>query len=345
MSKFVQIITLLAMACSSLIVCADEIELQAQHPQRHLVVKGDTLWDISAKFLKSPWQWPQVWQMNRDHIKNPHKIYPGDVVQLEIRNGQPVLRLVRDEVLLEPTVIATPIAPEAIPTIQPNIIQPFLNKPMLVTKEALSSAPRIVAAQEDRQILSPGTRIYVKNLPQSSRQLWAIYREGETVKDPKSGEVLGIEALYLGEARLVSQGQPAVMDITRANEEIAVKDKLVAIDDSLTQSFIPHAPERKIDGQIAKIASGVAETGAGRVVLINRGADDGLENGHVLSVLRPGLTIKDPEAIDPKHAELIQLPAETLGLMMVFKTFPKVAYGLIMRSSRSVQMNDLVQTP
>lgn len=345
MTKIVQIITLLGLACGSLLASADEIDLQPQHPSRHVVVKGDTLWGISAKFLKNPWQWPQIWQLNRSQIKNPHWIYPGDVIVLDTSSGKPVLRIVRDEVKLEPEAIITPIAAEAIPPIQPNVIQAFLNKPMLISKEDLAAAPRIVAAQEDRAIISPGTRIYVKNLPATAASEWAVFHEGDTVKDPKSGEVLGIEALYLGEAKLVKHGDPAVMDVIRASEEIAVKDKLIAVQESLSQPYIPHAPDNKIEGQIAKIASGVAETGAGRVVLLNRGASDGLENGHVLSILRPGDAINDPESTDAKHPVKITLPSEPIGLVMVFKTFPKLSYALVMRTSRSVQVNDIVQTP
>lgn len=345
MTKIVQIITLLGLACGSLLAQADEIQLQAQHPDRHVVVKGDTLWDISAKFLKNPWQWPAIWQLNLDHIKNPHWIYPGDVIVLDTRNGRPVLKLMRAAEMLEPGIIVSPLQNEAIPPIQPNVIQPFMNKPMLVTRESLATAPRIVAAQEDRQILSPGTRIYVKDLPANAQRDWAIYREGETVKDPESGQVLGIEALYLGEARLIRQDQLAAMEISRANEEIAVKDKLIQMEDIPTEAFIPHAPERQIRGKIAKIAAGVAETGSGRVVLLNRGTEDGLEKGHVLSILHPGKSINDPESPDAKHPVSLQLPDEQVGLVMVFKTFPKLAYALVMRTSGSVQINDIVQTP
>lgn len=345
MTKIVQIITLLGLACGCLSANADEIALQAHPPERYVVVKGDTLWDISARFLKDPWQWPALWKNNKTQIKNPQLIYPGDLIVFEHQSGKPQLRLIPVARTLEPEALVTPLSAEAIPAIQPAIIQAFLTKPVLVTAAALAAAPYIVAAQEDRQIISPGTRVYVKNLTVSTPGKWAVYRQGETVIDPESGEALGIEARYLGEAKLVRAGQPTVLEISRANEEIAVNDKLLAIEDGFSQPFVPHAPAQKISGQIVKIASGMTETGAGQVVLINRGAEHGLEAGHVLSVLHPGSRVEDPATTGKKSPETLQLPAEPLGLVMVFKAFPKLCYGLVMRSSRSVQMNDSVETP
>ncbi|MGQ2964459.1 LysM peptidoglycan-binding domain-containing protein [Methylophilus sp.] len=344
MTKIVQIITSLALACSSLCAFADEISLRAQHPERHVVVKGDTLWDISAKFLKNPWQWPQIWQINRDHIKNPHWIYPGDVIVLDTSSGKPVLRLIRESVTLEPGVIVTPIKADAIPTIQPNAILPFLTKPVLISDAELKNAPRIIAAEEERQILSPGTRIYVQGLPATPQPIWAIYREGEPVKNPENGEILGIEAHYLGEAKLLRDGQPATLNISQVKEEIAVKDKLIAIEDELTQTYLPHAPENQLQGQIARISDGIDETGSGRVVVLNRGTNDGLERGHVLSILRKGASMIDP-ASDPKHPQTLKLPDEPVGLLMVFKTFPRLSYALIMQASQPVHVEDIVRTP
>jgi len=344
MTKIVQIITLLALACSSLLVRAEEIPLRPQHPDRHVVAKGDTLWDISAKFLKNPWQWPQIWQLNRERIKNPHWIYPGDVIVLDTSSGKPVLKLVRESVTLEPGVIVTPIKGDAIPAIQPNTILPFLTKPMLISPEDLKAAPRIIAAQEEREILSPGTHIYVQGLPESARAVWAIYREGEPVKDPENGDILGNEAHYLGEAKLLRAGQPATLTVTQAKEEIAVKDKLIALEDELSPAYIPHAPESKIQGQIARVSEGINETGYGRVVVLNRGEDQGVERGHVLSVLRKGASMVDPES-DPKKPVTIQLPDEPVGLVMVFKTFPKLSYALVMQASQPIHAEDVVSTP
>lgn len=342
MHKIVQIITLLSLACNFQQAIADEILLHAQHPERYVVVKGDTLWDISGKFLKHPWQWPQLWQLNRSQIKNPHWIYPGDVLVLDHVNGQPVLRLMRDSVMLEPGVIVTPIKAEAIPPIQPNIILPFLIKPMLVSEQALANAPRIVAGQEERQILSPGTRIYVQALPEQPAKQWAIYHEGQAIKDPITGEALGIEALYLGEAKLLRAGQPATLEISQAREEIAVQDKLAAIEEQPAQVYMPHAPQRAITGVIAGVRDGINETGAGRVVVLNLGERDGLESGHVLRVFRKGLSINDPEANTKAQ---IQLPDEPVGMVMIFKTFERLSYALIMQANQAIHVEDIVKSP
>lgn len=344
MKKIVQIITLLGLACICGQTIADEILLNAKHPQRHVVVKGDTLWDISAKFLQHPWQWPQLWQLNRAQINNPHWIYPGDVLVLDHVNGQPMLRLMRDSVLLEPGVIITPIKAEAIPAIQPNVILPFLIKPMLMTADALAHAPRIIAGQEEREILSTGTRIYVQDLPNSPAANWAIYHEGEAIKDPATGESLGLEVLYLGEAKLVRAGQPATLDITQAQEEIAVKDKLAPIQEAPSQVFIPHAPNVAVKGLIAGVRAGINETGAGRVVVLNIGERNGIESGHVLTVLRKGLTVPDPVS-DAKLAKSVQLPDEPVGMVMVFKTFERLSYALVMQASQAIRIEDVVKTP
>jgi hypothetical protein len=344
MTKIVQIITLLALACSSLFAFAEEIPLRAQHPDRHVVVKGDTLWDISDRFLKNPWQWPQIWQLNREHIKNPHWIYPGDVIVLDTSSGKPVLKLIREAITLEPGVIVTPIKADAIPAIQPTAILPFLSKPILISPEDLKTAPRIIAAEEEKEILSPGTHIYVQGLPETAQAVWSIYREGEPVKDPENGEILGNEAHYLGEAKLLRQGQPATLNITRVKEEIAVKDKLIAVEDELTQTYVPHAPDTQIQGQIARISDGINETGSGRVVVLNRGETDGIERGHVLSILRKGASMVDPES-DPKHPVSLQLPDEPVGLVMVFKTFPRLSYALVMQASQPVHVEDIIRTP
>lgn len=337
---------LISLACLSFSAHAEETPLQSDHPNQYTVVKGDTLWGISSKFLKNPWQWPKVWQMNRAEIKNPHRIYPGDVVVLDTSSGQPVFKLLKQTVTLEPGVIVTPIKDEAISTIQPDVILPFLTKPLMVEPEVLEKSPRIVAAQDNRLVLSPGTRIYVKNLPETSdKRYWSIYRPGKAILDPVTGEILGTEANYLGEAQVIKQGSPATLNVSKAIEEIFVKDRLVESAESFENSFLPHAPEKMINGQIIKIPSGVAETSVGNVVMINRGSKDGLETGHVLSIQRASRVIMDPEATKNAEDREIRIPEERVGLLMIFKTYQRVSYGLIMQASTSIYAVDKVSTP
>lgn len=381
-----RIITLLVLSCLSLSSFADEIALQKNYPERYVVVKGDTLWGISAKFLKDPWQWPKVWKMNRAEIKNPHLIYPGDVVALDYSSGAPQLRLMHETVTLRLGVIEEPLAKEAIHTIAPSVIGPFLSQPLLIENGQLDSAPRIVSAQENRLVLSPGTRIYVNNIKDGSSTHWNVYRPGEQLTDPDTKEVLGTEAIYLGDVNIARFGAPATADIVRAKEEIFTKDRLVVSADEFKSSFVPHAPEALINGRIMRIYGGVAEAGPNTVVSINRGKRDGLEEGHVLAINRYGRIIKDPEykptdsnkvvpeqknlkelnldvytgpdgkkvvnlAKDPVKAKTalapneLKLPDERVGLLMIFRTFDRISYGLIMSSSDAISALDSVQTP
>ncbi len=344
MTKIVRIIPLLALLACTPCLSDEAIALRNPLPQQYVVVKGDTLWDIAGKFLKNPWQWPTLWQNNRTTVANPHWIYPGDVLVLEWQQGQPQIRLTRPAVTLSPGVIVSPLAVNAIPPIQPTSINPFLIRPMLIEETELKSAPRIVAAQEERQILSPGTHIYVQNLPTNPAGEWTIYREGEAVKDPENGQVLGVEAHYLGDARLLRNDAPATLNISYAKEEIAVNDKLVAMQPALQQAYVPHAPMLAVKGQIARIHAGIQETGAGRVIIINRGSAQGLEAGHVLAIQRQGAAVNDPTVTQGPPKKLL-LPNEPVGLAMVFKTFHHMAYALVMQASQPVRVEDLVVNP
>ncbi|HNV87584.1 MAG TPA: LysM peptidoglycan-binding domain-containing protein [Methylotenera sp.] len=380
------IITLLVLACLSLNANAEDIQLQKNHPDRYVVVKGDTLWGISGKFLKDPWQWPKVWKMNRAQIKNPHWIYPGDVIVLDKSGASPQLRLLRETVTLEPGVRIEPLEKEAIHTIAPSVIDPFLSQPLLIENGKLDDAPRIISGQDNRVILSPGTRVYISNIQEGEGVHWDIYRPGEALRDPDTNEVLGTEAIYLGDVNIARYGAPATGDIVKAKEEIFTKDRLVVAPDEFKSSFVPHAPEADIRGRIMRIYGGVAEGGPNTVVSINRGKNDGLEEGHVLAISRYGKVIRDPEykdqasnkvvaeekklkqlnfdvTTDPDGKKIVnfekeppqtkvvlepgqvKLPDERVGLLMIFRTFDRVSYGLIMSASDAIYTLDSVHTP
>lgn len=372
------IITPLLLCCLALPAAADELQLRPDHPERYVVVKGDTLWDISARFLKSPWLWPRIWEMNREQIKDPHWIYPGDVVVLDTSSGQPRLRLLRETITLQPNVREEPLEKEPIPTIAPNVIAPFLSQPLVIEEDGLADAPTIVAGQEDRVVLSPGVRIYISKIAQGADTLWNIYRPGKALIDPDTGETLGTEAVYLGDARVRKFGEPATAEIVRAKEEIFTGDKLVSAPTKPLVNFVPRAPDNEIKGRIISIYGGVAEAGRSAIVTLNRGSADGLQAGHVLAIHREGQIIPRPgselaekpdpfkeneyaipDPIDTPEQEgeteppappeldpsLLKLPDERIGLLMVFRTFDKVAYALVMQAAEPVNVLDLVQTP
>ena len=381
---FRPIITLLMICSISLPLNAQEIELNNNHPERHTVVKGDTLWGISGKFLKDPWQWPKVWRFNRDQIKNPHLIYPGDVVVLDKSGKNPRLSLLHETITLHPHAVEEPIDKVAISTIPLSVIHPFLHQPLVIEKDQLATSPRILAAQENSVVLSPGTRVYIKGINEGDPLNWHVYRPGKNLVDPDTKQVLGVEANYLGDAKVVKYGDPVSADITKAKEEIFTKDRLVAIGDEVTTNFVPHAPESAISGRIIGVLGGVAEGGPQGIVTLNRGTNDGIEVGHVLAINRYGRIVKDTEYVkskevsNPKLKELnfdvktapdgskivdfekkpqevngqpalepgmVKLPDERIGLLMVFRTFDRVSYALIMQASQPVYALDSVNTP
>lgn len=347
------------LTCLSLNAFADEVQLKENHPYRHVVVKGDTLWGISGQFLKNPWLWPKVWRMNRSQIKNPHLIYPGDVVVLDTSGQYPQLKLLSETITLEPTVRIEELEKEAIKTISPNVITPFLNQPLLIENDQLESSPRIIAGPDNRVILSPGSRVYINDIKEGNGEHWNVYRAGKKFIDPDTKEVLGTEAIHLGDLNITKYGEPASADIVTAKEEILVKDRLITASDQFQSSFVPHAPENEVKGRIIRVVGGVeggvAEAGPNTVVAINLGKKDGLEAGHVLAISRHGRIIQDPE-FNKKTAKKastesslkpgqIKLPNERVGLMMVFRTFDRVSYALIMNSSNAVFTLDAVHTP
>lgn len=368
---FRNIITLLMFCCLSLHLNAQEVLLKDNHPQRHVVVKGDTLWGIAGKFLKDPWLWPKVWKFNRVEIKNPHLIYPGDVVVLDLSSGNPELKLLRETVTLEPGVIEEPLTKSAISTIPLNVIAPFLNQPLVIEKDQLADSPRIVSAHDNRVVLSPGSKIYINKIDEGDGLNWFVYRPGANLIDPDTKKLLGIEAIYLGNAKVTKYGEPASANVTKAKEEIFIKDRLVASGDESITNFVPHAPETEIAGRIIKIYGGLAEAGPQSIVTISKGSIDGIEIGHVLAINRFGKVIKDPEFDKKKYkateearlgtlndenkAEkneglnlepgMIKLPDERIGLVMIFRTFDNISYGLIMQAREPIHMLDSVKTP
>ena len=367
---FRNIITLLMFCCLSFHLNAQEVELKKNHPDRHVVVKGDTLWGISGKFLKDPWLWPKVWKLNRAQIKNPHLIYPGDVVFLDMSSGKPELKLLRETVTLQPGAVEEPLEKTAISTIPLNVIAPFLSQPLVIEKDQLAKSPRIIAGQDDRVVLSPSTRIYINKIEEGDGLNWFVYRPAGDLIDPDTKEVLGVEATYLGDAKISKYGEPASANVTKAKEEIFVKDRLVPSGDDVITNFVPHAPEANITGRIIKIYGGLAEAGPESIISISRGSKDGIEVGHVLAISRYGRIIKDPEPdtetdkkAKTKQKELnsseksnkagtlalepgmIKLPDERIGLLMVFRVFDRVSYGLVMQASQPINTLDSIQTP
>ena len=367
MGKSIIALLLLAAACTSGGTLADEIKLARNAPDRYVVVKGDTLWGISARFLNDPWRWPDVWGLNKEEIKNPHWIYPGDVIVLDRSGPQPELKM-GDTVRLSPRVRAEDISMRAVPSIPPRVIEPFLSRPLVIEPDGLDQAPRIIAAEADRVYLSSGDVAYVRGIKDAKvDSLWQIYRPGNPLVDPDGQKTLGYEAVFLGDGRVTRTGDPATIKIFAAQQEIGKGDRLVAAGPISLNNYAPHAPTALITGRIIAARGGLGETGPQNVITLNKGRSDGLEPGHVLALSRLGRTVvenvsrnnvRNVENVPwynrtmseifnqaSSDKETTKLPDERYGLVFVFRTFDRVSYALVMSASRPVLIDDVVTTP
>lgn len=322
-------------------VIAADIQLNPTHPDRYVVVKGDTLWDISARFLKSPWRWPDIWQANTQ-IANPHLIYPGDIIELSFVDGQPRLTLKRGNGKLSPSIRRSDLA-SAISVIPIDAIAPFLNSPRVMTQEEFDSAPYIVAFSDEHILGSAGHLAYVRSLEDGDENAYVVVRLGEEYIDAETGESLGFEATKVADTKVKSLGDPATVLLPKSTREVAKGDRLVlAQEEVMLQNYFPHAPSSDIKGHIIAVIDGVAQIGQYNIVVLDKGASDGIEVGHVLTVDQAGETIRDTIA---GGGETVTLPDEEAGVLMVFRVFDRVSYGLIMESKRVMHRLDVVHTP
>lgn len=350
----VQILILLGFGISSSVGSASEDlseYLKADHPDVYEVVKGDTLWDISGRFLERPWLWPEIWRIN-PQIDNPHLIYPGDSIALVWVDGQPQLTLRRgdasrtykmtpsDTVSLKPQIRSTPLE-SAIPAIRLDAVQGFLVQNRIVDPDELSGAPYVVQGDSERLVLGAGDRVYVRGvLPDS--ESFNVVRRGPTYVDPDTGEVLGQEATYIGLAQAVGQDEDiATMTVQSSREEVQIGDRVLATEERRVDStFFPSAPAEETSGQIISVFGGVSQVGQYDVVVINRGEREGLEVGNVMAIYKRGALARDRIA-----NETIRLPSERSGLLMIFRVFEKLSYGLVLVTERPLSVSDEIRNP
>lgn len=338
-----RLIAVLSLLLLSLTISAEDVQLNPDHPQSYIVEKGDTLWGISAMFLKYPWHWPEIWQLN-PQVENPHLIYPGDRLSLVYRDGRPMLEINRGKrtVKLSPQVREETLE-NAIPTIPMSEIRPFLTKPRVVGAEVMNSAPYIVASAEERLISGAGDTVYARGLSDDKTRDFSVFRGGKAYIDPDTDEVLGYEAIYTGDAVLDTFGDPSTMRLNYTNREVQVGDRLLEAEaEDFDATFMPRAPEAGMAGRIISVFDGVSQVGQYQVVVLNLGTLDGLEKGHVLTVYQAGKTIRDTVTED-RHDQ-VTLPDEHAGEAMVFKTFERVSYAIVMRATRAMHLNDKVQS-
>ena len=322
-------------------------ELAENAPDSYTVKRGDTLWDISTLFLKRPWSWPELWGMNKEQIKNPHLIYPGQVLLLVKSEGRATLRMAQqvagassDVVKLSPRIRAEDVRAKAIASIPAGAIEPFLSRPLIVEQQGLDSAPRIVATQEGRVFTGANDIIYVRGLnANDTHQLFDVFRPGRPLKDPDTQAVVGYEAVYLGAVQKTRPGDPATFRIVNSKEEIGVGDRLVAAGRPEVVNYVPRAVGKALDGRVLSIyGGGVDQAATNMVIALNRGSAQGLERGHVLRMMRYGKTIVDKTSVNKK--EQVRLPDEPYAMVFVFRVFKDISYGLIFNATAPVMVGD-----
>jgi nucleoid-associated protein YgaU len=350
-------------------------ELAANAPERYTIKSGDTLWAISSLYLKSPWRWPELWGMNINDIKNPHRIYPGQVLVLERKNGVATLRVEGAEaasgeptntVRVSPRTRYETLADSALPTLRSSVIEPFLAEPIIVDQAEFLAAPRIVSAQENRVLLTRGDRAYARGQTgapllddQVREKQFRVFRTATPLKDPVTGEVLGYEAIYVGKASMV-RGEttaevtdkdggvstaivPATIDIIAAKEEMRVGDRLMPEPPRQLRTYTPRAPDSKVKGRIVSVyGSAVVNAAQNQVVVVNLGTRDGIESGHVMAILKDGARVVDKQ---DESRPLLKLPDERNGLLMVFRTFDRLSYALVLEITDGVRVGDRLVSP
>jgi hypothetical protein len=381
---------------------AASVELQSNMPDRYVVVPGDTLWGLASRFLKDPWRWPEIWGLNEEEIKNPHKIYPGDLIVLERTPDGNRLRLIKGETVeerlspllgvdetveerLSPLVQVEKTEAEAIPSIPVAAIEPFLSQPLVIEKNGLENAPSVLGASDYRVALSKGDLVYAKDMPKDKGLLWQIFRPGKALTDPehdttstiwsdlaeylvltdrdndayffdewaRSGEILGYEATYLGDAKVEKFDDVSSISIVRSVQEIYKGDRLVLAPPPMFTNYAPHAPDKEIEGRIISVYGGVTEIGKDSIVVLSKGTHDGLEIGNVLAIYKTNesQTSDDSQVVSRSYEigmskrETVVLPEERAGLVFIFRVFERVSYALVMQTTQPIRMLDVVQTP
>ena len=346
MLKIISLICFLLPALAS----ADQLQIRPDAPNRYVVVKGDTLWDISEKFYEDPWKWPFIWGLNRETIKDPHWIYPGDTVFLDRSSGTlrinemgsagegMAMRGESDATRLSPRVREDVSSHDAIPSIPVADIAPFLSRPLVVDEDALKDAPSLIGAREGRVVLGEGDISFATGLSSGMGEKWQVYRPGKKFIDPDSDELLGIEAVYLGDAQVTHFDDVSTLSITHSVLEMHQGDRLVVPSVETSTNYLPRAPANPISARVISVYGGVSQAGQNTAITLSKGARDGVEIGHVLALYHKGEVVKS-------GGKSYTLPDERYGLAFVFRVFEKVSYALVMQTKFPVQLLDRAQNP
>ena len=324
--------------------------LAANAPKTYTVKKGDTLWDISSTFLRDAWLWPEIWQVN-PQIENPHLIYPGDTLTLAYgADGTPELHLERGAASkLSPRVRSEPLE-GAITAIPYDIVAAFMSKPSVLERGQVRNSPYVVSSREQHLAAAAGQTVYARGkLDGDAGSRFNVIHVGPPLVDPEDNKLVGYEGIYTGAARMVEQGDPSTLLLTESARETLDGDLVLPGSFDAPLDFVPHAPASKTEGEIISIVNGLSMVGKYQVVVINRGSSHGLEPGHVLAIYQAGPQVKDPKSrgvsMSGGLGRKVQLPDYRVGTFMVFKTFDRISYGLVMKSESPIRNYDHVRNP
>jgi hypothetical protein len=323
---------------------SSNVQLAEGHPDRYVVVKGDTLWDISSMFLKDPWLWPEIWYVN-PQVENPHLIFPGDILTLVWIDGRPQLQLQRGDVEKLSPQVRVQALDEAITTIPYDAISAFLSRPGVISKSDRDNAPYILTARKGHLIGAAGMDVYVRKSSSPKGTAVSIMHADEALVDPDDGEVLGYQGLYVGQGRVDRTGDPATVHLTETAREALEGDLLFPNDREIPLHFIPRSPSSNVEGRIIAVVDGLSLIGQYMVVVINRGTRHGLEPGHVLAIWQTGEVVRDTVKGKKSFGEKVKLPDEYAGEMMLFDTRERMSYGLVVNAQSEIRKLDTVRNP
>jgi len=322
--------------------------LNPRHPETYVVQRGDTLWDIASMFLRDPWYWPEIWQIN-PQVANPHLIYPGDILSLAyLDDGRPVIQVERGAgsglvERLSPRVRSQPLE-EAISTIPYETLRSFLSRPTVLTSDQIETAPYIFANREGL-MGSAGRDVYARGTAAAEGAVFNVVHVGEQIVDPDDDSLIGYEGIYVGQGRVSRTGDPATIHLLDGTREALIGDHLMAEETPTPFNFLPRPPSESVEGRIISVIDGVSLIGQYQVVAINRGERHGLEPGHVLRIYQTGDVVRDEVRRRGLFAEKVRLPDEPAGTMMVFRTFDRMSYALVMEATNAIEVLDTVRNP
>jgi hypothetical protein len=317
----------------------DSARLAADAPDEYVVQVGDTLWDIAATFLKDPWYWPEIWYVN-PQVENPHLIYPGDVLGLVYVDGTQRITNVRgSSYRLSPEARISPLT-EAIASISYDAVAAFLSRGVVIEKGEVDSLPYIVSTRGDHLIAAAGNTVYVRGSSAQPGERFNVVHIGDELIDPDDNRLIGYQGIEIAEGVVSRSGDPATMALTSSKQEAIQGDRLIPTSVEIPLNFFPKAPSSEIDGQIIAVVGGVTQIGQYQVVVMNRGSNDGLAVGDVLTVWQKGEVIKDRV-----EGGSVRIPDEEAGILMVFKAYDRISYGLVMEATQALHTHDYVRNP